>query len=131
MNKRPRTPPISAHMRAYRIYRSCMARYKSSPFTVAELEAAVLARTRLPDTCRYCAEPLSLKTISLDHMIPITRGGGNAPANVQFICRRCNTRKGALTHEEYNQLLSFLTYHAEMKQILLRRLGMAGYIYRR
>ena len=31
----------------------------------------------------------------LDHIRPRARGGGDEPANLQLLCRRCNTRKGS------------------------------------
>ena len=30
-----------------------------------------------------------------DHIVPHSRGGSDAPENIQIICRRCNQRKGS------------------------------------
>ena len=39
--------------------------------------------------------------IALDHVIPLMRGGSNHPTNAQFLCRGCNSRKGARTRTDY------------------------------
>jgi hypothetical protein len=36
----------------------------------------------------------------LDHVIPLARGGGHLPENVENICRECNNRKGDRTLDE-------------------------------
>lgn len=52
-----------------------------------------LARARFyGGFCAYCQEkPYE----TFDHAIPLTRGGGNWPANIYPTCRRCNCSKGA------------------------------------
>jgi 5-methylcytosine-specific restriction endonuclease McrA len=38
---------------------------------------------------------------TIDHILPLIRGGSNWPANIQLLCRRCNARKGTRTMEEW------------------------------
>ncbi|MBI2407503.1 MAG: HNH endonuclease [Gemmatimonadetes bacterium] len=45
-------------------------------------------------TCRYCGEPLTAANRTLDHIIPLSRGGKHIRRNVVPCCRRCNSRKG-------------------------------------
>ncbi len=33
--------------------------------------------------------------MTMDHLVPISRGGTNDPRNLQVLCRRCNGSKGA------------------------------------
>ena len=40
-----------------------------------------------------CAECSSIDYLEYDHIIPVARGGSNADANVQLLCRRCNLKK--------------------------------------
>lgn len=40
-----------------------------------------------------CAECGATDYLEFDHIIPVSRGGGNADNNVQLLCRRCNLKK--------------------------------------
>lgn len=48
--------------------------------------------------CVYCDSPLNL---TLDHIIPQSRGGSHTPDNLCTACRSCNSSKGARTPEEW------------------------------
>lgn len=50
--------------------------------------------------CPYCDTPMHARDKSLDHVLPITRGGSHSITNVVVCCRRCNSRKHARTPEE-------------------------------
>ena len=54
--------------------------------------------------CQYChrtqADLRSRECLTRDHLLPISRGGGNAWTNVVTACRRCNQRKGCRLPEE-------------------------------
>jgi 5-methylcytosine-specific restriction endonuclease McrA len=52
-------------------------------------------RERDDGHCGICGEPVSVADQSLDHIVPIARGGTHEPANVQLAHRVCNSRKGA------------------------------------
>jgi hypothetical protein len=57
--------------------------------------------------CWYCGGELPRggaafdKAGTLDHLLPLTRGGDNSEANLVAACRPCNSQKGAKTVEEY------------------------------
>lgn len=42
--------------------------------------------------CAYCG---SGENLSLDHVVPRARGGGDEPSNLRTACRSCNSSKGA------------------------------------
>jgi 5-methylcytosine-specific restriction endonuclease McrA len=44
--------------------------------------------------CAYCGEPLNHNTLSMDHVIPLARGGSHEAANIVPACRACNASKG-------------------------------------
>lgn len=55
--------------------------------------------------CVYCGSPLNL---SLDHVIPQSRGGEHSPSNLVTACRSCNSSKGAKTPEEWKGVFNAL-----------------------
>jgi len=44
-------------------------------------------------TCRICRIPGG--ELEIDHIIPVSRGGGNTMDNLQTLCKPCNRGKGA------------------------------------
>lgn len=46
--------------------------------------------------CVRCGED-DLKKLTLDHITPVSRGGGDGDENLQTMCRRCNILKGSKT----------------------------------
>jgi len=45
------------------------------------------------DTCPYCGIPLSEGNKALDHMDPLSKGGGHSVSNLTVCCRECNSKK--------------------------------------
>ena len=66
--------------------------YKEIPLT----RRNVLERDR--HTCQYCN--LKGEHLTLDHVIPRSRGGGDAWENLVAACVRCNVKKGNRTPKE-------------------------------
>ena len=58
----------------------------------------ILARDR--HTCQYCLEETLPSKLTLDHIIPRSRGGANAWENLVASCFSCNNRKGDRTPNE-------------------------------
>ena len=44
--------------------------------------------------CQYCGRKLSVAQLSIDHVVPKSRGGKSSWLNVVTACNPCNTRKG-------------------------------------
>lgn len=51
--------------------------------------------------CYYCGRKISAYRTSIDHMLPVSRGGTDQPDNLALACPTCNRAKGARTPEEY------------------------------
>tara|TARA_R100000008_G_C3523451_1_gene135273 strand:- start:145 stop:669 length:525 start_codon:yes stop_codon:yes gene_type:complete len=45
--------------------------------------------------CQYCAKKFSTSELTLDHVIPKSRGGRNTWENLVVACKKCNQKKGA------------------------------------
>ncbi len=58
----------------------------------------ILARDR--NTCQYCLEECLPSKLTLDHIVPRSRGGGNLWENLVASCFSCNNRKGDRTPDE-------------------------------
>jgi 5-methylcytosine-specific restriction endonuclease McrA len=67
--------------------------------------------------CSYCGHFVRPNNITVDHIIPKSRGGGSTFANCVAACRDCNRRKANKTPEE-----------AEMK-LLVEPITPRGYLY--
>ena len=52
---------------------------------------------RKSNLCSLCHKPMTFDEASVDHIIPISRGGMNNPNNYQLSHKRCNNDKGNQT----------------------------------
>ena len=50
--------------------------------------------------CQYCGEKKAASELTLDHILPRSRGGDNSPVNIVTACVACNNRKGNRTPAE-------------------------------
>jgi 5-methylcytosine-specific restriction endonuclease McrA len=50
--------------------------------------------------CQYCGEKKAVGELTIDHILPRSRGGDNSPINVVTACEKCNNRKSNRTPEE-------------------------------
>ena len=46
------------------------------------------------NTCQYCAKKLSHSETTIDHVVPVSKGGQLIWGNVVASCRDCNNKKG-------------------------------------
>jgi 5-methylcytosine-specific restriction endonuclease McrA len=58
----------------------------------------ILARDRY--RCQYCGKKGSAFDLTMDHVLPRSRGGRTVADNLVTACRTCNNRKGDRTPEE-------------------------------
>ena len=50
--------------------------------------------------CQYCGEKKPVGDLTLDHILPRSRGGDNSPVNIVTACVPCNNRKSDRTPAE-------------------------------
>lgn len=60
----------------------------------------------LPPRCYYCDKQFSSKRKpTLEHIIPVCRGGSNHSSNLALTCYPCNFKKADMTGEEFLEFL--------------------------
>ena len=52
-------------------------------------------------TCIYCLKKIEFGKDTLEHKIPVSRGGTNKKSNLAIVCKKCNCSKNNKTVEEY------------------------------
>ncbi len=50
--------------------------------------------------CHYCGKKVPPSELTMDHIVPVARGGRSTPGNIVPCCRACNAGKGCLTQAE-------------------------------
>ncbi len=68
----------------------------------------LFARDR--QVCAYCGAHCSEADLTVEHIVPVSRGGRHEWTNVVTACRPCNTRKGNRRPEEANMPLLYVPY---------------------
>jgi 5-methylcytosine-specific restriction endonuclease McrA len=56
--------------------------------------------------CWYCGLIVRRRGLTRDHLTPKSRSGSNDPGNIRPACNSCNTKKAAMTLEEYRMLFT-------------------------
>ena len=59
-------------------------------------------------TCQYCCKRFLERDLTLDHIMPVSRGGKKTWENITTACRTCNQKKANKTPKEAN--LKLLTH---------------------
>lgn len=51
--------------------------------------------------CYYCEQKFKPVDLTMDHLVPIARGGASTKGNCVVACKGCNTLKGTRTAAEW------------------------------
>jgi 5-methylcytosine-specific restriction endonuclease McrA len=54
--------------------------------------------------CHYCGRKVGIKNLTMDHVIPLSRGGRSTKGNLVPCCKACNTAKKADLPRELEDL---------------------------
>lgn len=65
---------------------------------VPPTRASILLRDA--NTCQYCGETPGRSSLTIDHVLPRSKGGQHIWSNLVAACKRCNQKKGANTPAE-------------------------------
>ncbi len=63
---------------------------------------------RAHGVCHYCRQRFPARELTMDHVVPIIRGGRSARSNVVPCCKTCNNRKQSLLPSEWQEYLAAL-----------------------
>jgi 5-methylcytosine-specific restriction endonuclease McrA len=58
--------------------------------------------------CYYCRRLVGAGALTMDHIVPLGRGGRSVRGNVVPACKDCNTRKKSLVPVEWAEYLARL-----------------------
>ncbi len=85
----------------------------------------VLARDE--HRCQYCGKRLPASQLSLDHVMPKSRGGPSSWTNVVAACNPCNTRKGGRLPAEASMRLRSAPHVPKKNPLLADKVHLASY----
>lgn len=85
----------------------------------------VLARDE--HRCQYCGRRLPASQLSLDHIIPRSRGGETTWDNVVCACLKCNVKKGGRTPNEAHMRLCQTPCRPAQSPLLMMKLQNPKY----
>jgi 5-methylcytosine-specific restriction endonuclease McrA len=78
-------------------------------------------------SCQYCGKAAPTNQLSLDHVMPRSRGGPTTWENVVCCCLECNTRKGGRTPKEARMKLLNKPAKPRFNPLLARKLDNPRY----
>ena len=58
--------------------------------------------------CWYCGQQVGFKNLTMDHVIPLTRGGRSTKDNLVPCCKECNNQKKSLLPVEWEDYMNGL-----------------------
>lgn len=85
------------------------------------------------NTCQYCGKASSPQELTLDHVLPRSRGGSSGWDNLVACCRPCNNRKGDRTPEEARMRLLKrpLAFNKHVNRQIIRYIGRSDETWRK
>lgn len=58
--------------------------------------------------CYYCGAKVNPKELTMDHIVPLIRGGKSVKGNIVTACKVCNNRKKYMLPIEWEEYLNSL-----------------------
>ncbi|MFQ5330422.1 MAG: HNH endonuclease [Thermodesulfobacteriota bacterium] len=59
--------------------------------------------------CHYCRQTFSPAELTMDHIVPVVRGGKSSKGNIVPCCKGCNNNKKHMVPSEWVEYLESLT----------------------
>ena len=64
-------------------------------------------------TCWYCGQQVGYANLTMDHVIPLARGGRSTKDNLVPCCKECNNQKKSLLPVEWSEYMEALKTRRE------------------
>jgi 5-methylcytosine-specific restriction endonuclease McrA len=77
--------------------------------------------------CQYCGHRFPMSELSLDHVVPRSRGGPTTWENVVCACVACNVKKGGRTPDEAHMKLVKKPVKPKTSPLVSLKLGSSKY----
>jgi 5-methylcytosine-specific restriction endonuclease McrA len=58
--------------------------------------------------CHYCGRQCAHADLTMDHIVPLSRGGVSSKGNLVPSCKDCNTKKKTMLPVEWQEYLEYL-----------------------
>lgn len=129
VSKRPKLASITLGKRLLNMLSSCRNRDKEKGrenyLTIDMLREE--AMKAVGKKCPYCNELLDHKNISMDHILPLSRGGESRIENIQFTCLKCNKQKDKMLDNEFKAFKNLLeSFSDESRLYVNQKMSMQG-----
>ena len=72
-------------------------------------QSAWWARRIEKGICRYCGRHVGRANLTMDHVVPLSRGGRSKKGNIVPACKECNNKKKYLLPIEWEDYLKSLS----------------------
>ena len=60
-------------------------------------------------SCYYCSSEVEPDQLTMDHVVPLSRGGKSRKGNIVAACKQCNNKKRSLLPLEWEEYLRALS----------------------
>jgi 5-methylcytosine-specific restriction endonuclease McrA len=57
------------------------------------------------ETCYYCQQKVERTELTMDHIVPLVRGGRSTKDNLVTACKSCNTKKRTMLPMEWEEYM--------------------------
>jgi 5-methylcytosine-specific restriction protein A len=68
-----------------------------------------------PGICYYCHNQVGRTHLTMDHVVPLSRGGRSTKGNIVPACKECNNKKKYLLPVEWQEYLDSIAKGSESK----------------
>jgi len=100
-------------------------------YITKRVDYAKIVEKKLKGNCEYCGVKLTRKNLSVDHKIPLSRGGNTSEENLAYCCDKCNNAKGEMDYEEYVALISLIKTWSDKGKYILSKLRAGSLMFKR